>query len=105
MADTLPPLTEEQIVQCLVEAGCLGTVKMSFDSGPYDITRPSINADRFARAIARTYAAQAVAEAVAQAVERVRGTIIVDGETPERMREAIAQRVADVSKPTGGGNG
>lgn len=45
------PLTEQQLVRCLVEAGCTGTVKMSFDSGPYEITRTSINADRFARAI------------------------------------------------------
>ncbi len=44
-------LTEDDIVRCLVEAGCLGKVKMSYESGPYDITRTSINADRFARAV------------------------------------------------------
>lgn len=47
----LVPLTERQIVRCLVDAGCLGTVKMSYDSGPYEITRTTVNADRFARAI------------------------------------------------------
>lgn len=40
------PLTEAQQVECLVKAGCIGTVLMSFESGPYDITRPSINASR-----------------------------------------------------------
>lgn len=49
------PLTERQIVACLVEAGCLGTVKMSYDSGPYEITRTSVNADKFARAIERAH--------------------------------------------------
>lgn len=36
------------------------------------------------------------------AVERVRNTIIVEGEPPEKLREAIAQRVADVGKPSFG---
>ncbi len=49
------PLTERQIVACLVEAGCLGTVKMSYDSGPYEITRTSVNADKLARAIERAH--------------------------------------------------
>ena len=45
------PLTEQQQVDCLVKAGCIGTVKMSFESGPYDITRPSINASRLIEAV------------------------------------------------------
>lgn len=45
------PLTEDQQVACLVKAGCIGTVKMSFESGPYDITRPSINASRLIEAV------------------------------------------------------
>lgn len=49
------PLTESRIVACLVEAGCLGTVRMSYDSGPYEITRTSINADKFARAVERAH--------------------------------------------------
>lgn len=36
------------------------------------------------------------------AVERVRNTIIVAGESPEKLREAIAQRVADIGKPSFG---
>lgn len=32
--------------------------------------------------------------------ERVRATELVAGETPAAMREAIAQRVADLGKPT-----
>lgn len=47
------PLSEADIVRCAVESGCVGTVKMTFDSGPYHITRTSINADRFTRAIER----------------------------------------------------
>lgn len=49
------PLTEEQLVHCLNQSSCVGTVKMSFDSGPYEITRPSINADRLLRAIERAH--------------------------------------------------
>lgn len=45
------PLTEEQLMSCLVESGCIGTVKMTYESGPYEITRPSINASRLAHAI------------------------------------------------------
>lgn len=40
------------------------------------------------------------AQAAGAAAERVRCTELVDGETPAKMREAIAQRVADVGKPT-----
>ena len=36
-----------------------------------------------------------------QAAERVLATVIVEGETPERMRDAIAARVADLGKRTG----
>jgi len=43
-------LTERQLVACLVESGCIGTIKMSFDSGPY-ITRPTLDATRLCRAI------------------------------------------------------
>lgn len=50
-------LSESQVVAALVESGCIGTVRMSYDSGPYEITRTSINADRFAKAIQRAMAA------------------------------------------------
>ena len=50
-SETVPLLTEQEIVKCLTASGCVGTIKMSYDSGPYEITRTSINADRFARAI------------------------------------------------------
>lgn len=39
-------LTESERVKCLVDSGCIGTVKMTYDSGPYEITRTSINSDR-----------------------------------------------------------
>lgn len=45
------PMTETEIVKCLVQAGCIGTVKMTFESGPYDITRPSIKADNLVREV------------------------------------------------------
>lgn len=54
-----PKLTEAQIVKCLAASGCIGTVKMSFESGPYDIDRPSINADRLVTAILAEVATQA----------------------------------------------
>lgn len=44
-------LSEGQIVQCLVNAECIGTIKMSFESGPYNVDRPTLNATKFARAI------------------------------------------------------
>ena len=50
------PMTEDEIVKCLVESSCIGKVMMSFESGPYDITRTSINADRLVRAIEAHYA-------------------------------------------------
>jgi hypothetical protein len=43
---------------------------------------------------------QGRADAVEQAVERIKATVIVDGETKEKMIEAITQRVADVGKST-----
>ena len=51
VAEMPEAMGEEQIVKCLVEASCIGVVKMSYDAGPYQITRPSINADKFARAL------------------------------------------------------
>ena len=56
------PLSEADIVRSAVESGCVGTVKMTFDSGPYEITRTSINADRFARAIERLITERAAKE-------------------------------------------
>ena len=53
--DTSPPqrkpLTERELMKCIAQAGCFGTVKMSFESGPYDIDRPTLNADKLCRAI------------------------------------------------------
>lgn len=55
------PLTERQLAACLMEAGCIGTVKLSFESGPYDIDRPSNNAGRLCRAIERAHGIGAAA--------------------------------------------
>ncbi len=44
------PMTEDEFVACLVKASCVGVVKMSYDSGPYDVTRPSINASKLKEA-------------------------------------------------------
>lgn len=49
------PLTEEQIIGCIVRAGCLGTVKMTYETGPYDIDRTSTNADRLVKEIERAH--------------------------------------------------
>lgn len=49
-------LTERELVSCLSIAGVFGTVRMSYESGPYEITRPSINASRLADAITRALA-------------------------------------------------
>lgn len=37
-------LTDEQSVKCLVEADCVDTVKMTYESGPYEITVPTMRA-------------------------------------------------------------
>lgn len=44
-------MVEADMVKCLEQASCLGTIKMSFDSGPYNITRPSLNATKLIRAV------------------------------------------------------
>ena len=54
-AEKRKPLTEAQLVRCLNYSGCIGKVTMSFESGPYDITRPSINATRLCGAIERAH--------------------------------------------------
>jgi hypothetical protein len=54
-AEQRKPLTEAQLARCIGEAGCYGKVTMSFDSGPYEITRPSINATRLCQAIERAH--------------------------------------------------
>jgi hypothetical protein len=58
------PLSEQQIVNCLAAAGCLGTVRMSYESGASEITRPTINAEQLVRLIksAHIEAAQAVTQ-------------------------------------------
>jgi len=43
--------SESDLVKCLVDSGCIGTVKTSYESGPYEITRPTLKATKFARAI------------------------------------------------------
>ena len=55
-AKPITGLTEREIARCLVASSCIGTVKMSYESGPYEITRTSINADRLAQAITRALA-------------------------------------------------
>lgn len=44
-------MTEEELVACLVKSSCIGKVKMSYESGPYSITRPSLDATRLKDAI------------------------------------------------------
>jgi len=46
-------LTEDELVRCLVDANCTGNVAMSYEIGPYDITKPSIHAICLCRAIER----------------------------------------------------
>lgn len=82
-------LTERQITDCIAKAACFGTVKMSYDSGPYEITRPSINATRFAEAI------EAAATAEARAlVGELSGALWLDRmdveDWPKDSREALA---------------
>ena len=61
------PLTEDEFVACLVKADCIGVVKMSYDSGPYYVTRPSINASKLKEAIEAHYGITAPAGGKEQA--------------------------------------
>lgn len=49
---------------------------------------------------AREAARNGYIKAIKDAEERIRATLVVDGESPTKLREAIAQRVADLGKPT-----
>ncbi len=50
------PLTEQQIVACITKADCHGgAMRMSYGSGPYEITRPTLNALAIVRAIERAH--------------------------------------------------
>lgn len=44
-------LSDGEVMRCISESACYGTVRMSFESGPYSIDKPSLNATKFARAI------------------------------------------------------
>ncbi len=50
------PLTEQQIVACITKADCHGgAMRMSYGSGPYEITRPTLNALAIVRAVERAH--------------------------------------------------
>lgn len=44
-------LTERELMECITQAKCFDTVKMTYESGPYEIDRPTPKAFEFARAI------------------------------------------------------
>jgi hypothetical protein len=48
---------------------------------------------------AREAARAAYIQAIEDAVDRIRATLLVEGECPAKLRDAIAQRVADLAKP------
>lgn len=48
----------------------------------------------------REAARAAYIKAIKDAEDRIRATLVVDGECPTKLREVIAQRVADLAKPT-----
>lgn len=45
------PMTEEDIVKCLVDTRCIGGVRMTYDSGPYELTTPTMIAVNMVRAV------------------------------------------------------
>ena len=51
----LEPLTDGQIVECFVRAGCSGIRKTTYESGPYDITNPTLDGINIVRAIERAH--------------------------------------------------
>ena len=55
LENRLKPLTEQQIVQCIMSSGCLGTVKLSYEAGPLGITRTTVNADKLVKSIERAH--------------------------------------------------
>lgn len=54
-AEQRKPLTDEQIVTVLVRAGCTGTVKLSYVTGPYDVTSVTWNAVSLVREVERAH--------------------------------------------------
>lgn len=52
------PLSEREIVACLAAAGCFGTVRMSYETGPYDIDRTTVNSDKLATELQRAFCAK-----------------------------------------------
>ncbi len=96
----LDALPESVIVDALASAGCLGTIRMSFESGPYDITRPSFNATKFAEAIAAAVRPALLAELRRLEAERETADTLVKGyqatvrELQEKLNESEAYRIS-----------
>lgn len=91
LASELARLAEDDLVACLISSGCVGTVKMSFESGPMDITRPSLNATKLARAIlARAILALRPADVPTNGVAAVKTTGVADSPIPGTTVVAIA---------------
>lgn len=45
------PMSESDIMKCLTRVNCLGTVLMTFGSGPYEIERSSVVCEALIRAV------------------------------------------------------
>lgn len=44
-------MSDERLMKCIVAARCLGTVQMSFETGPYSVSVPSADANNLCAAI------------------------------------------------------
>jgi hypothetical protein len=49
------PLTEEQILRCIQSIGLGDILRLTYDSGPYEVTKPTHEAVNLARAIERAH--------------------------------------------------
>lgn len=95
-------LTEHEIVGCIVQAHCIGTVKLSYDSGPFEITKPTLNATKLARAIEERCAKRARIAALEQAKQlALSEPRVFDPEAPDpqhRIAAKIQELIDEVAK-------
>lgn len=96
-------LTDDVIVSCLADAGCLKERKVAlwYETGPYDITKPTAAATNFARAIERAVLAasddrrDAEAEANARLARAADNIATYLADSPKSALKALTEAVIE----------
>lgn len=82
-------LSERDVMKCLSATGCYGNVKMTFESGPYSIDRPTINASKFAEQIESA----ACAERDARIAELERQMDVMEKNTEAQAHASVMREI------------